>query len=161
MLQIRCLTVENGSIAGLPPGTPIQELEGEEVMVCDLDAIFRGRFNFKVYGHIAKFLEPVVVNFAGRVEDLMDSLISGASKVVLHSGESELSIEKMLELSDDVVLPSNSQYSRQFTERGGKYLISSGEVFFRFDMCYNVGTPLSSEKYINVSDFPEKILRYI
>lgn len=160
-MQIQCIYIEHGQIYGLPDDLPLEKLGGDEIMVCDLDAIHRGKFNFKTYTQIAKFLEPVVVNFAGRVEDLMDSLISGASRVVLHSRESTVSLDKMLELSDDIVLPARNPYSGVFIERGGKYLISDHEVFSRFDKCYNVGFPLTSEKYINVSNFPENLLQYI
>lgn len=161
VLQIRCLYIEGGKISGLPDDTPIERLEGDEIMVCDLDAIYRGKFNFKIYGQIGKFLEPVVVNFPNRVEDLMDSLISGATKVVLHSTENTVSLDKMLQLSDDIVLPARNPNSSLFIERGGKYLISDHEVFSRFDTCYNVGLPLTSEKYINVHNFPENLLQYI
>lgn len=160
-MQIQCVYIQNSQIFGLPDDTPIEKLGGDEIMVCDLDAIYHGKFNFKMYGHIGKFLEPVVVNFARRVEDLMDSLISGASRVVLDSRENTVSLEKMLQLSDDIVLPARNPNSSLFIERGGKYLISDHEVFSRFEKCYNVGPPITYDNYINISNFPENLLQYI
>lgn len=130
-------------------------------MAVDFDGILKGKFNFKAYGHISKFFELVVVNFPSRMEDLMDSLISGASKVVIHAEESPPMLERMLELSDGVVLPAKNPSMQFFVANGGKYLISDHEVFSRFDQCYNVGKSLLSEKYINVSGFPESLLPYI
>lgn len=139
----------------------MEELEGDEVMVCDLDAIRKGKFNFKLYGEISKFIEPVVVNFPTRVEDLMDSLISGASRVVLASDIEQYMLGKMLTISDGIVLPATSPEEGFFMESGGKFLISDSEVFTRFDLCYNVGPEMSSQKYINVNGFPETLLPYI
>lgn len=160
-MRIRCLTIKNSEIFGLPDGVPLEELEGEEIMVCDYDAIYKGKFNFKLYGQISRFFEPVVVNFPGRVEDLMDSLISGAARVVLHPDGDGRVFERMLEVSEGIVLPAKSPHREDFINKGGRYLISDREVFSRFDQCYNVGPELSSEKYINVTNFPENLLVYI
>ncbi len=160
-MQIRCLILENGDIHGLPVGIPLEELEGEEIMVCDYDAIKHGKFNFKLYGRISKFFETVVVNFPVRVEDLMDSLISGASRVVLASDIEEHILGRMLAISDGVVLPADSPSNPYFVKNGGKFLISDREVFTRFDLCYNVGPELGSAKYVNVRGFPETLLPYI
>lgn len=160
-MQIGCLILQDGEIHGLPDGVPLEQLEGDEIMVCDYDAIRRGKYNFKLYGRISKFLEPVVVNFPNRVEDLMDSLISGAGRVVLASDINESTLGRMLTISDGVVLPADSPEKPYFIENGGRYLISEHEVLSRFDRCYNVGLELTSQKYINVRGFPETLLSYI
>lgn len=160
-MKINCLVLQEGEINGLPPEIPLEELEGEEIMVCDMDAIGKGKFNFKLYGEISKFLEPVVVNFPTRVEDMMDTLIAGASRVVLASDVTESILGRMLAISDGVVLPSDSPQKPYFIENGGRFLISEREVFTPFDLCYNVGPDLTSEKYINVKGFPESLLHYI
>lgn len=160
-MPVRCLTIENGKIHGVPPESTLGTLEGDVMMAVDYDAIHRGKFNFKLYGEIAKFFELVIVNFPGRMEDFMDSLISGAVQVVVHPEEKEYMIDRMLEVSDAVILPSRSSMVGDFLNAGGRYLISSGEVFRSFDRCYNVGTAIPSEKYINVTGFPEDLLPYI
>lgn len=130
-------------------------------MACDLDAIGRGKFNFKLYGEISKFLEPVVANFPASVEDMMDSLIAGAARVVLASDIEQYLLTRMLSISDGIVLPARSPLNSFFFQNGGKFLISEREVFTRFDLCYNVGMELTSKKYINVRGFPENLLSYI
>lgn len=155
------MSLRNGEIHGLPPGVPLAELEGDEVMVCDFDAIARGKFNFRLYGDISKFLEPVVMNLPSRMEDMMDSLIAGAARVVLPRDIEPNSLKRMLTISDGIVLPSTSPSRDFFYQEGGRYLVSEGEVFSRFDLCYNVGPQLSSKKYINVKDFPESLLKYV
>ena len=160
-MQIICLSLRNGEIHGLPPDVPLAELEGDEVLVCDFDAINRGRFNFKLYGEISKFLEPVVFNLPSRLEDMHDSLIAGAARVVIPEDIQPYSLKRMLTISDGIVLPSRSPSRDYFYQEGGKYLISESEVFTRFDLCYNVGPQLSSKKYVNVKDFPESLLKYI
>lgn len=160
-MPIRCLLIEDGELKGLPPDTPLETLPGEEIMACDYDAIRRGRFNFKLYGQISKFFELIVVSFPARVEDLMDSLIAGAFRVVVDPQADPNVIARMLEVSDGVVMPASSLNRDFFMERGGHYLISDREVFIGFDLCYNVGHELSSKKYVNVAGFPEDLLRYI
>lgn len=160
-MQIKCLSLRNGEIHGLSPGVPLAELEGEEVMVCDFDAINRGKMNFRLYGEISKFLEPVVLNLPSKLEDIMDSLIAGAARVIIPADIEPYSLKRMLTISDGIILPSRSPSREYFYQEGGKYLISEREVFTRFDLCYNVGPQLKSEKYINVENFPESLLKYI
>lgn len=160
-LSIRCLTIQGGEISGIPPGTNLEEMEGEEIMVCDYDAIFRGKFNFKLYDRVAKFFELVVVNFPSRVEDLMDSLISGAYSVVLNPDETPETIRKMLEVSENIILPSRSLNLGFFLNNGGKFIIADRELPYNFRKCYNVGPALKGDNYVNVTGFPENLLAYI
>ncbi len=160
-LSIRCLEIQNGELSGLPPGINLEEMEGEEIMVCDLDAIFRGKLNLRLYDRVAKFFEVVVVNFPNRVEDLMDSLISGAYSVVLSPEVSPNTIRKMLEVSENIILPSKNQNVGFFLSNGGKYLIAEREVPYNFQKCYNVGHELRGDRYIDVLGFPENLLEYI
>ncbi len=160
-LSIRCLTIQDGEISGIPPGINLAEMEGEEIMVCDFDAIFKGKFNFRLYDQVAKFFELIVVNFPGRVEDLMDSLISGAYSVVLNPEENPETIKKMLEVSENIVLPSRSLNLSFFLNNGGKFVISERAVPYRFRKCYIVGPEVKGDNYINVVGFPENLLHYI
>lgn len=130
-------------------------------MVCDYDAIYAGKFNFKAYDRIAKFFELVVVNFASRMEDVMDSLISGAYSVVIDPGEPPETIRRMLEVSENIIMPYNSESLVYFLNNGGKYVISEREVMYSFRKCYNVGMEIKGEKYVNVVGFPENLLPYI
>ena len=160
-LSIRCLTIQGGDLLGIPPGMGLEEMEGEEIMVCDYDAIERGKFNFKLYDRVAKFFELIVVNFPSRVEDLMDSLISGAYSVVINPEEPPETMRKMLEVSENLILPYRSENIGFFLNNGGKYIISDREVPLNFRKCYNVGQPLNGDKYVNVAGFPENLLSYI
>lgn len=136
-------------------------MEGEEIMVCDYDAIFQGKFNFKLYDRIAKFFELIVVNFPSRMEDLMDSLISGAYSVVLSPDEQPETIRKMLEVSENLILPSRSLSLSFFLDNGGRYIISDRQLPYNFRKCYIVGPEVSGERYVNVTGFPENLLAYI
>jgi hypothetical protein len=160
-LSIRCLTIEGGELSGIPPGMNLEEMEGEEIMVCDYDAIFRGKFNFKLYDQVAKFFELIVVNFPGRVEDLMDSLISGAYSVVLNADENQETITRMLEVSENIILPAKSLNLSFFLNNGGKFVISERALPYRFRKCYIVGPEVKGDNYVNVMNFPENLLQYI
>ncbi len=160
-LSIKCLTIQGSELSGIPPGIGLEEMEGEEIMICDYDAIFRGKFNFKLYDRVAKFFELIVVNFPNRIEDLMDSLISGAYSVVLSPDEAPETLKRMLEVSENIILPYRSENLGFFLNNGGKYIISDRQVNVNFRKCYNVGPELSGDAYVNVSDFPENLLPYI
>ncbi len=131
-------------------------------MICDYDGIYRGSYNFKIYSHVAKFFEVVVFNLVRREYDYVDSLISGASRVVVDSSMNDSVLGKIMEISPDVVFPYvDHMRIETFRSMGGHSFIASRQISGPFEICYNVGPVLNSEKYIDVIDFPEDLLALI
>lgn len=162
LLKIRCLTIRNHNIEGIPTDQSLETMEGEQIMVCDYDGIYRGSYNFKIYNRVAKFFETVVFNLVRREYDYVDSLVSGASRVIVDSSISDSVLEKIMEISPDVVMPYvSSERVEFFRSIGGYSFISSRQINGPFQICYNVGTALGSEKYVDVIGFPEDLLHFL
>ena len=159
---MNCLEIKHHQIYGIPPNETLATIPWEDAMLIDYDAIISGKPDFKLYDSISKFLEIVVFNLSYRVDDVIDSMISGASKVVIDSQSSEDTIDKLLNISGDIVLPaSRIDVAYSFTRNGGKYFISNGPIPYDFELCYNVGVALSNDKYVDVKDFPQDLIHFI
>jgi len=159
---VNCLKIRGHEIYGIPPDETLATIPWEEAMLIDYDAIINGKPDLKLYNEISKFLEIVVFNLSYRVDDVIDSMISGASRVVIDPQTTDETIEKLLNISTDIVLPaSRRDIAYSFSREGGRFYISNGLIPYEFELCYNVGTALSSEKYVDVKDFPQDLLRFI
>ncbi|MCL5783397.1 MAG: hypothetical protein M1476_05760 [Candidatus Thermoplasmatota archaeon] len=140
----------------------LKDMGGDEIFVCDYDAIQKGRFNFRMYVEISKFFELILMNQPGRVEDFMDSIISGASRVVIRPNETAQMLTRMLEFSPEIVMPANGTLKvKEFLSLGGEYLISDHEVSGNFALCYLVARIAAGEKYVQLINFPEDMLPYL
>ena len=91
----------------------------EEILVCDMDSIITGRTNMKVYNDLAKFFEFIAFNLVYNIGELVDSIVSGASKVVISPDLSGDTLLSMLEFSQNIVIP-NSEMFQYFQQNGGK-----------------------------------------
>ncbi len=161
-MKIRCLTVKNHVLYGIPPDQSLESMEGEQVMLCDYDGIYRGSYNFKIYTRVGRFFETIVFNLVQREYDYVDSLVSGATRVVVDSEIKEEVLQRILEISPDTVFPfSDREKVEKFRSMGGKSFISSGQITGPFEICYNTGVALNSEKYVDVVNFPEDLLRFL
>ena len=162
MLNIRCLKIRNHALEGIPPGQSLENLDGDQIMICDYDGIFRGSYNFKIYNRVAKFFEVVAFNLVRREYDYVDSLVSGASRVVVDSAMAAPILGKIMEISSDVVFPyADAGMAETFRSMGGHDFIASRQISGPFEICYNVGPALHSDRYIDVLDFPEDLLSFL
>ncbi len=159
---MNCLKIRGHEIYGIPSQDSLATIPWDDAMLIDYDAIINGKPDLKLYNEIAKFIEIVVFNLSYRVDDVIDSMISGASKVVIDPQTSGETMEKLLNISTDIVLPASMRdVAYTFAREGGRFFISNEIIPYEFELCYNVGTALSSDKYVDVKDFPQDLMRFI
>ena len=133
----------------------------EEILVCDMDSIITGRTNMKVYNDLAKFFEFIAFNLVYNIGELVDSIVSGASKVVISPDLSGDTLLSMLEFSQNIVIP-NSEMFQYFQQNGGKYAMTYGtEPRVEFSMVYNIGPWISKENYTNIDNFPPELRHFV
>lgn len=133
----------------------------EEILVCDMDSIITGRTNMKVYNDLAKFFEFIAFNLVYNIGELVDSIVSGASKVVVSPDVSEATLLSMLEFSQNIVMP-NSEKFQFFNRSGGKYAMTYGtESGIKFSLIYNIGPWISKENYTNIDNFPMELRHFV
>lgn len=137
-------------------------MEGDQIFLCDYDGILHGNYNFKTYTRVAKFFETVVFNMVQKEYDLVDSLVSGASRVVVDPNMQDRVLQKVLDISPETVFPySNLERVERFRAYGGTAFLSAGQINGPFSICYNAGVAISSDKYVDIENFPESLLRFI
>ena len=162
VLKIRCLTVKGRQLGGLSQEETLEMLEGEEVLLCDYDGILRGKYNFKLYTQVARFFEVVVFNLVRREIDFIDTMVAGASRVVVDPQMGTALLRRILDISPGTVFPyGSSDQVSEFSSAGGQTYISGSRVNVPFEICYNVGLPQESEKYVDIVGFPDDLLAYI
>ncbi len=159
MESVKCIILDNKSITGFAEAKDILEIgDIEELFVIDLDGLNRGAYNLKLYNQLSKFFEITVMNFPERTADLVDSIVSGASRTVISSKLPQRSILDFLSVTEDLVMNyANMGGCRIFSENGGKYFLSNRVVDLPFDKVYLYGGKVDIEGYVWLDGFPDLI----
>ncbi len=149
-------------LEGIPEGQQLETMEGDQIFLCDYDGILHGNYNFKIYTRVAKFFDTVVFNLVQKEYDLVDSLVSGAARVVVDPDMKDSVLQRVLDISPDTVFPYRSEEkAERFRAYGGTSFLSTREINGPFSICYNAGVAISSEKYVDIDNFPEDLLQFI
>ncbi len=160
-VHIPSVVIRRKEIVGRKTAYDLMKEGIEELMVCDLDSIIDGKTNFKLYNELAKFFEFTVFNLIYNVGDLVDSLVSGASKVVVSPDLTPERLASFLEISQNIVDPNSSRFGL-FQKSGGKYVMVSGRIPYQaFSGIYNIGPAMDGENMINVDNFPLELNHFI
>ena len=159
---MKCLTISNSRILGNIEGIDdLSRLPDEEFFVVDMDALLRSKFNFNLYSTISKYVEFNLMAYPFRESDLVDMIISGASRVVVNHTISKEKLKEFMEVSDQLIMHYASQFeARDFMNKGGKYLLGCSQVNLPKQVTvFYYGLTEQGEQYIQLEDFPEE-LRY-
>ncbi|MGP6219795.1 hypothetical protein [Caldiplasma sukawensis] len=155
---MNCLLIKDDHVFGVKGGTALASYPDDEAFVIDYDAITRGKFNFKIYGKIAKFIEMTLLAFPYTERDLVDIFVSGASRVVINHTLDEGTVRRFLDSSDEIVMNCNSRFiASQFRNLGGEMYLSC-RVYDVPGIYFYYGT--QPEKFSNViplENFPEDL----
>lgn len=158
MDTVKCITLVGHEIQGYGKSKDLLELGGDELFVVDLDGLNSGSYNFKLYYDISKFFEITVMSFPQRAADLVDSIVSGAARVVVSSKLDTRKIADFLTITDELVMNYASMGGcKTFSERGGRYFLSNRMVDLPFERVYLYGSSIDSKGYTILEGFPEFI----
>lgn len=159
---MKCIVLREKRIIGYEDSRDLLKLDTEQLFVVDIDSLVKGHINLKLYADISKFFEITVMNYPERGEDLMDSFISGASRVVISDEISFEKIRSFLEISEDLVMNyGNHEKCRFFSKNGGNMYLSSREVDLNYKAVFYYGNGNVPENYVRILDFPEDVRRMI
>ncbi len=157
--QMECITIQQGEIRDNRTLDDLLKSGIEELFVVDLDSIRRGTPNLKLYASLSKYFELVVMNYPYRVSDLIDSFVSGASRVVLSNDVSDRLIREYLSVSDQLVMKySNGNACRAFSLLGGNMFLSNIEVNLVYSTLYAYGIRIQTNTAITRKDSQKIIL---
>jgi len=160
-MEIPCILISDGEVRNY---SSIQELlisGTEEILAVDLDAFTKNRLNLKVYEHLAKYFDVVVLNFPTRISDMIDTIISGASAVVIPDYLPIKKLPEFMEYSSDLIMNYKmSETVIQFSKLGGTRYLSKKEVPLPVSAVYYIGTFAPAGPYIKLKDFPEEAMEH-
>ncbi len=158
MESVKCIVLEHRQITGYRNAKDMIDLDTEELFVVDLDGLAKGAYNLKLYTEIAKFFEITVMSFPRRVADLVDTIISGASRVVVSSNLTERNLKDFLGITEDLVMNyGRMETCRLFSANDGVYYLSNRMVDLPYRKVYHYGQPVDKEGYIQIQNFPDFI----
>lgn len=158
METLKCIVLEHRQITGYRNAKDMIELDTDELFIIDLDGLTRGAYNLRLYTDISKFFEITVMSFPQRTADLVDSIISGASKVVVSSTLSERTIKDFLGITEDLVMNYGKMDTcRTFSMNDGVYYLSNRMVDLPYRKVYFYGQEIDKEGYVTIHGFPDFI----
>ncbi len=130
MVCLKVYPVRRKRIGGIKLKEFMENCEDSALYLLDIDS-HRGReMNIKVYNTLSGIFEMWIDAAPRRTEDIMDLLILGASYAVISDFYMpELQIQKVLELTENVILKSYSLRNiEKFLSAGGERVITSRNI---------------------------------
>jgi hypothetical protein len=160
--SIECVEIRNSTVISRNNMQSMLSAGVEDLFVIDFDAIFKNRFNFKVYQDISKYFEITVMSLPLRIEDIMDSFVSGASEIVIPGRIDPNDLEDYVRTSDNLVMfYQNPVVAKAFYVLGGRSFLTDRELDFPNIKVYSYSKILTSKGYIRLMDFPREDLESI
>ncbi|MHB8361913.1 MAG: hypothetical protein ACYDAO_09700 [Thermoplasmataceae archaeon] len=159
---MKCLVISHSKILGDIYGVDdLSRLPDEEFFVIDMDSLLRGKPNFQIYSIISRYVEFNLMSYPFKETDLVDMIISGASRVVVNHTISDEKLKTFMDISDQIIMHYNSSFEAlAFMKKGGNFLLgctplsegTQNKIFY-------YGMSLPGSNYIPLEGFPEE-LRY-
>ena len=160
--SIECVEIKNSTVVSRNNMQSMLSAGIEDLFVIDFDAIFRNKFNFKIYQDISKYFEITVMSLPLRIEDIMDSFVSGASEIVIPGRIDPNALEDYMRTSDNLVMYyQNPVVAKAFYVLGGRSFFSDRELDFPDIRVYSYSRILVKKGYIRLMDFPREDLEGI
>ncbi len=106
---MKCLIVNHGKIGGLKKADDLARVPYDEAFVIDLDAMFKHHYNFKLYNELSKYIEFTLMALPFTENDLMDIIVSGASRVVIGDDLNVSMIQKFLDMTEELVMNCSTE----------------------------------------------------
>lgn len=153
--DIQCATLVGSRIENYGSIQDLMQIAGDEVFLIDMNAIKKGKPNFKFYQEFTKYFDVYVLSLVNKIDDLLDTLILGCEGVVISPRLDPRMIKEFLAISENLIMPYTSLPStRDFSRFGGRDFLTNTLVSFPFDNAYYYGPGLPGDKYIRLKDFP-------
>jgi len=108
---------------------------------------------------LSKYFELIVMNYPYRVSDLIDTFVSGASRVVISNDITDRLIREYLSVSDQLVMKyANNTACRVFSLLGGNMFLSNIEINMIYSTLYAYGVRIQSNTAITKRDSQKIII---
>ncbi len=153
-----CITIRNKEIVDYASIYELLKMKVDTLFVVDYDAIARGHLNFNVYDKLSKFFEITVMNYPRTESDLTDTIINGASNVVINNNLTYKTIKTFIAITENIAMNYNyNDTCIYFSENGGSMFLSNKEIMLPYKTAYNYGN-FDIKNSIKLTNFPDDIM---
>ncbi len=134
----------------------------EELFVVDLDSLRSRKHNYAVYTSLAKYFDLTVLNFPLMLFEFIDTIIAGASRVVVPEYTGVKELVDFLSYSEGTVINNKDpEVTKQFSSLGGDMFLSETLVSVPYKTVYYYGNG-NYQDYVKLDDFPfDAISRFL
>ncbi len=106
---MKCLLISHGKLVDFKSMDELASVPFDEAFVIDVDAILNGHFNFKLYNELSKYIEFTLMAYPNSENDLVDIIISGASRVVINDKLEVKTIQRFLDITEEIIMKCKSE----------------------------------------------------
>lgn len=153
-----CVTIKDRKVANYENIYQILQLKVDSIFVIDYDALKNRYLNLKLYEELAKFFELTVMNYPETESDLMDTIINGASVVIVNNNLTLKRIASYLEFTQNIAMKYRYiDTCIYFAEKGGNMYLTDKEIMLPYTLAYNArGFPIKNS--VQLQNFPPDLM---
>ncbi|WP_337860504.1 hypothetical protein [Ferroplasma sp.] len=153
-----CVTLKDKKVSNYENIYQILKLKVDSIFVIDYDAIERRYLNIKLYNELSKFFELTVMNYPETESDLMDTIINGASVVVINDNLTYKRITTFLEFTQNLAMKYKYiDTCIYFSEKGGNMYLTDKEIMLPYSLAYNYNN-FQIKNSIKLENFPPDLI---
>jgi hypothetical protein len=155
---VYCVTIQDKKVSNYDNIYQILKLKVDSIFVIDYDALERRYLNIKLYEELSKFFELTIMNYPETESDLMDTIINGASVVVINDNLSYRRIAKFLEFTQNLAMKYKYiDTCIYFSEKGGNMYLTDKEIMLPYVLAYNYNN-FSIKNSVQLQNFPADLM---
>lgn len=153
-----CVTIEDKKVSNYDSIFQILKLKVDSIFVIDYDAIRNRYLNLKLYDELAKFFELTVMNYPETENDLMDTIINGASTVIINNNLTYKRISSYLSFTQNIAMKYKYvDTCIHFSGMGGNMFLTDKEIMLPYVLAYNYNNfPIKDS--IQLQNFPTDLM---
>ncbi len=153
-----CVTIKDKKVANYENIYQILQLKVDSIFVIDYDAMKNRYLNLKIYEELAKFFELTIMNYPETENDLMDTIINGASVVVINNNLTYNRIAKYLDFTQNIAMKYKYiDTCIYFSEKGGNMYLTGREIMLPYAMAYN-SSGFAIKNSVQLQNFPPGLM---
>jgi hypothetical protein len=155
---VYCVTIKDKKVANYENIYQILQLKVDSIFVIDYDAMEHRYLNLKLYDELAKFFELTIMNYPETENDLMDTIINGASVVIINNNLTYKRIDKYLEFTQNIAMKYKYvDTCIYFSGKGGNMYLANREIMLPYTLAYNCGG-FQLKNSVKLQNFPSNLM---
>ncbi len=156
---MQCVIIKNKEITNYSNIFQLLKSGVESLFVIDYDAIYKKHLNFNLYEKLSKFFELTIMNYPETTGDLMDTIINGATNVIINDNLTYRRIEEFISFTPNIAMNYNYNDSCiYFSENGGEMFLTGKQILLPYKTAFNYNS-FNIPNEIKLEGFPPDLER--